>query len=220
MSQLREAFNQLQNDIEQLKEQYKNLAEKLVYEEIKSFFAKYPTFPLAITWKQYGNRWNDDGYSDPYIGDIWVIIHHDPQEVLSDEEEETLDVRNGESLQDLKEELMLLNLAETDGHARAAEVYTQLCLDKGQSDPFRPYYTYTREQMIRRWSPSYYSIETLENRIESIEQYYSQELHDDVKAVCAAIASIGDEALIALFGTDVKILITPQGVTTIESYSE
>jgi hypothetical protein len=214
---LKNLYDSYNHQIAVLKGQMQDVAKQLLHESFSSFFAKYEPIVDKLCWTQWAPRFND--------GEECVFSIHEPFLILK--EDDSVDEIEGSELYDdssiayLKQCIEELEHWEADPMG-AAQKYRDKYIKQYRRDPFSESggrYSVTSEEQMRRWKPYSDSKEEYEGRLQRALYQTSTFPHllQDFEKLASVILSIDSEILKALFGEDVKVIVSANGIET-ESY--
>jgi hypothetical protein len=204
-------YQQVQAQIEQLRQQSKKFASAIVHETTREYFERYGHLVHAITWLQYTPYFNDGEACE-------FSVHHpyalhkplDDEDVLDDYSEDSdyyIDLSSF-TAESINKRIAVRAGYDSDpiswSKNKAAEYNKRIAGSYRYRDDYFLQYppeNLTQEQLLQ-----------LLKLVESTPDTFAK----DTQVLLNTISSIDEDVMKALFGDHVRIIITSDGVTSID----
>lgn len=219
MKTIKNEYQTLQKEIEQLNEQMKEKSKILMREAFKDFFEKYDEVVESIFWHQYTPYFNDGETCEFNVYDVHVILKDDDDPC----DYEGSEIFDEETIKDCEKKIADFKEWKKDPMA-AARAYQINYVKKYYRDPFEnaPYSferQKTPEEKMAEWTPHYGTQEEYEKRLEIAKKMVSEhpELKSDFREIKHIVSDIDKDMMKAMFGDHAKVVVTKDGIE-VEKY--
>jgi len=203
-------YNHILAQIEQLRQQAKKCANSIVHEGTREYFDKYEHIVHAITWQQFTPYFNDGETCEFSVNEPYALYKPFDDEEIEDYSEDSdhyVDLASYD-IDEIKKRIATRAEYDNDPVAwskhAAAEHNKTIIGSYRYSDDY--YLQYPPESLTQE------QLKQLLARAESTPDSFVK----DTSVLMSTIISLDEDAMKELFGDHVQVIITREGVSTLD----